>query len=104
MSNFIDQCLQGDAIITDIDDYVESWHKDTSNTQEVFEYLGMNFFEYQLWVEKPESLKFILSARMKNVSVQSLFTESRNAIAARAQDYNSVLNWLKQTGRIDNEK
>jgi len=100
MYNFIEKCLSGDALVNEIDDYIETWHKDESITQELHEYLGMSFFEYQLWVEKPESLKFILFARKKNANVQDYMTSNEYSIAARSKDYISVLEWLRDTGRI----
>ena len=28
MSNFINECLTGDAFLDDIDDYIDNWHQD----------------------------------------------------------------------------
>lgn len=100
MSNFIEKCLNGDALVNEIDSYIEIWHKDESIKQELHEFLGMNFFEYQLWVEKPESLKYILNAKKKGLNVKEYMEKNINSIAARAQDYKAVLNWLRATGRI----
>jgi len=31
MSNFIRKCLEGNALLDDIDDYVDTWHESDTN-------------------------------------------------------------------------
>ena len=50
MSNFINDVINADAILDEIDDYIEKWH-DSDTDCSVFEYLGMTEEEYFLWVE-----------------------------------------------------
>ena len=66
-STFVDDVLAGRAVIADIDDYIDRWHDAPEGSlvaaTELYDYLGMSWDEYRLWGERPESLRFILSAR-----------------------------------------
>jgi hypothetical protein len=64
--SFIELCLEGKALLSDIDQFVEKWHESDSD-ESIEEYLGMTFEEYALWVEKPKTLKHIIAARRKNI-------------------------------------
>ena len=69
--SFVDLCLGGDVLEEEIDAFVEKWHEDENTTQELYEYLGMSWEEYSVWVAKPSILPFILSAR-KNTETHKL--------------------------------
>ena len=48
MSNFIEKCLNGEALLDDIDDFVDEWHESKGNIP-LYEFLGMKKSEYSLW-------------------------------------------------------
>ncbi len=64
---FLEQYLTGDVDMDAIDDFVETWHTGDGGT-ELWEFLGMTWEEYALWVERPVSLPFILAAHRKHTS------------------------------------
>lgn len=103
---FLDACLSGDAIISDVDDWVDRWHDaggaPEGHKQSLAEFLGLNPEEYALWVERPESLRFALASRKGRVAQISGVQEL--ALAARAANDTEavgVMDWLRKTGRID---
>jgi hypothetical protein len=102
---FMDQVLAGEALIDEIDDYVDAWHDDETTTASLAAYLGMTQPEYDLWAEKPASLRFIVAAREEDVPLYQLIEryEKREPVATRAADAETakvVAQWLRDTGRI----
>jgi len=63
---YMEQLLCGDALLEDIEDFVEAWHDAPDDSsiaaQSLEEFLGMTWDEYRLWVERPEALRFIAAA------------------------------------------
>ncbi|MFG2410941.1 hypothetical protein [Streptomyces goshikiensis] len=107
MSNhtFVEDALTGDAGLDDIDSYVDAWHDTEDGDLELHEFLGMTWDEYRLWVEKPSTLRYIVSAHRSGTSVVEVLAKSQSelALAARADSTNdaeSALTWLRKTGRI----
>lgn len=39
MSNFIQDCINADALLEEIDDYIEKWHESDSN-ETIYDYLA----------------------------------------------------------------
>lgn len=103
IKTYVDQVLDGSALWTDIDDYIERWHGDAGST-EIEDFLGMTPSEYGLYVEQPRSLRLILAAHSSGESVEELLTETdEHAVAARGldpADAETVRTWLQQTGRL----
>lgn len=102
--SYVDDVLRGDALWTDIDQWIADWH-DGESKQDLHDYLGMTREEYALWVEKPESLRFILAARERAATVGELLGKSGHefALAARGlseEDADNVRRWLEKTGRL----
>lgn len=99
-STFISQCLAGDATVDEIDSYVENWHSDKTKYK-LAQYLGLSDSEYAIWVEKPESIYFILHSRKRGIPLEKTLEEQSSAgnIAARATDARKVLKWLKERKR-----
>jgi hypothetical protein len=60
------QLLHGDALLEDIDNFVDAWHAAPDDSKRASlsleEFLGMSADEYRLWVERPGSLRFIAAA------------------------------------------
>ncbi|WP_406725491.1 hypothetical protein WJ438_13690 [Streptomyces sp. GD-15H] len=104
-SRFLQDALSGRAGVADIDAYVDAWH-DSDSDLSLHEYLGLTWDEYRLWVEKPESLRYIVAAHRHGVPVSEELERNvsqRFALAARADSSNeaeSVLSWLQETGRL----
>lgn len=105
MSNFIIDCINADAILEQIDDYIENWH-DRQLDIPVHEYLGMTEKEYFLWVENDFMLKFILKAHINSKDIDDVLLEeyeSGEKMAARAknpEEAREIYKWLIETGKI----
>jgi len=85
-NSFIDACLAGDALLNDIEDYIEYWHENESDL-ELNEFLGMTSYEYANWLKTGDDmvLRDIIEARnikMLYQNYEKMPQERR--IAARA--------------------
>jgi len=104
MSNFIDDCISGNALLDDVDDYVEKWHRSESSLP-IYDFLGMSRGEYALWLADASVLPFIVIARRENLSVQNVLTSLNELpVAARASNPATVrklLGWLKKKGFLE---
>lgn len=102
-ASFIQRCLNGDALLDDIDDAVEQWHTgDTSRS--LPEFLGLTEDEYSILVENPDALKAIIYARKSDVPlIEALERIECFSMAARAKspsEARQILQWLKETKRV----
>ncbi|MFN9062580.1 MAG: hypothetical protein ACK5WL_21850 [Pseudanabaena sp.] len=72
-SSFIEKCINGDASLDEIDNYIDEWHDSDSDINlELHEFLGMSWEEYSLWAVKPSLLAEILNHRKQDVSSKKL--------------------------------
>jgi hypothetical protein len=98
----MDAVLEGDALWLDIDDWIDRWHETPSG--ELHDFLGLTWGDYRLWVEKPESLQWIIAAYDQGREVGELVEHAEpELIAARNLDPAerlTVIKWLKRTKRI----
>jgi hypothetical protein len=104
-SSFIEKCINGDASLDEIDDYIDEWHDSDSDINlELHEFLGMSWEEYSLWAVKPKFLAWIINARRKGViSSETKFLQESQPLAARSSNTKESLesiNWLKSMGKI----
>lgn len=77
---FIEKCIAGEALISDIDDFIDKWHNLTTPAQPLHEYLGMTWEEYSVWGARHDLLSSIIADhRMKQVSSLRHKGESRDA-------------------------
>jgi len=83
MSNFILMCIEGEAMIDEIDDFVDKWH-DSEDDGELYDYLGLTKGEYALWVKSPDMLPFIVTGRMRDKNPLDVMEEVASSMAARA--------------------
>lgn len=90
-STFIDQVLAGEILNPEgaINDAIDRWHEDGSETRPLHDVLGMTWEEYSLWAESPESLPTILFSRKFGIPLRSIAAAngpetSDLAIAARS--------------------
>ena len=79
MSDFMQKCLAGVAQFTDIDDYVERWHECNSD-KTIHDFLGLTLREYSLWVEQPEVLPEIVTARRTGADIDDLLRCCRKTV------------------------
>ncbi len=97
---FIEQCISGDVLTDEIDDFIDSWHSGP-DSQPLHKYLGMTESEYALWVSDPALLPFIVTAHKDHVEVGELLHAF--PLAARTGKHSNtiaVTNWLKKSGRL----
>lgn len=99
MSNFITDCINGDALTEDVYDYIDSWHEKKSEL-ELHEFLGMTIKEYQLFMLDDNYLGIIISAHKDNKDVDDIVRDEI-AMAARSdnQEKSAALKrWLESEG------
>ena len=89
--NFIEDCLNADANLFQLDDYIEYWHThDTNNSLQAF--LGMTDFEYEKWGTSSDTIfRDILRCRRENIGFEhyrSLSDFERRA--ARSYDQEAI--------------
>jgi hypothetical protein len=101
MSNFIDDCLNGDAFLSDIDYFVDQWHQgEIKGDISLREALGMTKDEYVLWMKDPDNINFIIHARQRRIPVEAAIDEFFSLpMAARGSskdEINSIVKWLKK--------
>lgn len=107
---FIDRVLSGDVLDVqeEVDDAIDQWHN-SDTTLELHEWLGMNPFEYELFVSQHATIELILNARHYNRPIEDVilqFTKTNQnemRLAARMQSETSkreLQAWLERTGRI----
>ena len=105
-ANFVSEVLAGRALASDVDDWITEWHDATdgyASEVEIHEFLGMSWPEYQVFVEHPESLRFVIAAHKANEPLEEvLASRSTSGAAARSEgsEAESVLNWLIKRGRV----
>ena len=101
MSNFIEKCLNGEALLDDIDDFVDEWHESEPDVP-LYQFLGMKKSEYSLWVADAGVLPFIVNAHRLKVEVPDLLNDLNTLpLAARSDGpvkAKQLMNWLKKEG------
>ncbi len=105
---FMDACFAGQALLDDVDDWVDAWHdaggSPRGTAESLKSYLGFHDFEYSLWAEKPSMLRLIVAARHQDVPVEDVQSAARYSLAAARtandQDAIQLLEWLEETGRL----
>ena len=106
MSNFINDVINADAILDEIDDYIEKWH-DSDTDCSVFEYLGMTEEEYFLWIEDNSNLKYIVRLADlcylagENELLKEEYTSKLVARSSSPEEAKKIYNWLKEKGMIE---
>jgi hypothetical protein len=100
----VDRLLTGEECdLSRIDDEIDAWHM-TDTSIPLHEWLGFTSDEYQLYVEKPLSLRIILAARDHKRSLEGLLSakDACSLVAARGASPAEVMElkkWLNATGR-----
>ncbi len=110
-ATFLDECLRGYAMLTDVDDWVDRWH-DAGGAPygapiALRDFLGLGRQEYAMWVEQPGSIRFAAAARHAGRPVDDVREVVRTAVAAaRAGDdaeARQLIQWLRDTGRLTDD-
>ncbi len=102
MSNFIIDCINGDALMSDVNDYIDKWHESDSSLP-LHDFLGMSKKEYMLFVEDENYLGNIITAHKFDTNVESII-RNQMAIAARSNDAGKsdrLQKWLESEGLWD---
>jgi hypothetical protein len=102
MSNYIEDCITGDALMSEIYDYIDQWHEGDSKLS-ISEYLGMSEKEYFLFVENDSYLPSIITAHKTDKNIVTVMQEYLK-MAARSDDPNKTKNlqqWLENEGLWD---
>ena len=60
--NFIELCLKGNALVEEVDDFVERWHSSSIDAS-LRDFLGMSESEYSLWINDPDVLPYVIISR-----------------------------------------
>jgi hypothetical protein len=101
--SFIEKCINGDASLDEIDDYIDAWH-DSDSDLELHEYLGMTWEEYSAWAVKPKLLAWIINARRKGIELNEknsmLASQSLAARSNNQKESLEAIKWLKDIGKI----
>lgn len=95
MYNFIQNCLTGDALLDEIDDYIDKWHDGDSDLP-LHDYLGMSRDEYAAWIELPSNLTYIVAAHQYKVDYKDVITRAAT-MAARSTNSSKmpeIRSWL----------
>ncbi|MFT2010199.1 hypothetical protein ACMA1I_16105 [Pontibacter sp. 13R65] len=82
MSNFIQDCINGDALLSEVDDYIDIWHESDTELP-LHEFLGMTKREYALFVEDEIYLGSIVTAHMTGDPIEEII-QNQYAMAARS--------------------
>lgn len=101
--SFMGKCLRGEALVEEVDDFIECWHNDDVTSKTLPAYLGMTDVEYECFVSSARNLIYIVSARRKGISLMEFLENIKKdeiRIAARlnknSQEINSLLERLKK--------
>jgi len=103
--SFIEKCLRGEAMIDEIDDYVEKWHS-SAEDGDIHTFLGMTGKEYGLWIRDPYTLPYIVASRHESIPLHQIVNDNyeQARLAARSTDSLKVRrlkSWLQQQGKLD---
>lgn len=102
--SFIELCLSGEVLKDEIDNFVDKWHEGVEGQdEELYEYLGLTWYEYSLWATKPSILGAILVSRKRGINLDDELNQERFALAARAEtarEAELMTQWLKRIGKL----
>ena len=95
---YLDLALAGKVLMREIDEYVAQWHRLKPNLP-LHEYLGMTWDEYAAWVDDPDIISAIITARRLGkpfADVAAAATEQRiSARSSNIEDIAIAMKWAK---------
>lgn len=89
--SFIVDCLNADATLFELDNYIEYWHThDTGNSLQ--EFLGLTDYEYEQWGKTSDVIfRDILRCRQENISYEDYIGLSEHQrLAARSYNQEAI--------------
>lgn len=99
---FLKLALAGKVVYDEVDDFVDRWHEEPGG-QSLHDYLGFTRDEYAAWVQNPDIVSQIVTARKLNRPLEQLLEaayEDRLAARNDAGDrLASIERWLRQRGK-----
>lgn len=100
MKNFIFDCINGDALIDELDDYVDYWTEHQKRLDcSLREYLGMSLKEYGYFLVDEDYLADIIYAREHKLDIDDVIRDAENSLpmaarAEKADEINKIQKWL----------
>jgi len=97
-NNYISMCLSGDALLTDVNDFIDKWHE-TDTGLSIEDYLGMSKHEYNAWLLDDSILPYIIRSRHEKKDISEVFTKDEMKVAARGSNAEQIVElfkWLKE--------
>lgn len=88
---YVQACLDGDATIFDLDNFIDFWHENETG-KTLREFLGLTVYEYQEWGKGSDSIfRDILRCRREGIDFSAYERMSEeNKIAARSYDEEAI--------------
>lgn len=100
---FVELCVQGKVLPSEIDDYIEEWHV-SEEASEIHDFLGMTWDEYSAYVAQPDLLDHIITAHLEGRNYIDVVTEAQDfSLAARSprpEDAHRLMEWLDKNGYL----
>jgi predicted RNA methylase len=89
VQTFVQMCLLGKASPSQIDEFVEKWHR-SEGREPLHEFLGLSADEYAQWVSNPSIIDWVIEARKQGPDRKSLeagFERSHASIVRLVRDF-----------------
>jgi hypothetical protein len=99
---FIDLCVQGEALLDDIDEFVDMWHN-SADDGGLSDFLGMTLEEYSLWISQPDILPYVITARRIGKPISEIVADVNLPMAARSDNPSKakkLMQWLESQGKV----
>jgi len=78
--NFMEKCLNGEALVDDIDDYVEAWHNGADPGMSLREFLGLTKEEHADWVHDSDAIRTAILARKNGIPFAELRRQDKQSM------------------------
>lgn len=103
--NFVELCLAGNALLEEVDDFVDQWHEGSGDVS-LRDFLGLSEAEYSLWMNDPDVLPYVIISRRQGKPfvdvVHDNYYESTR-LAARSDQGTKIRHlkeWLQRQGYL----
>lgn len=103
--NFVELCLNGNALIEEIDDFVDRWHHGSDNTS-LRDFLGLSKSEFSLWIKDPDVLPYVICSRREERPFAQVVNDNyyhSTRLAARSDEGKKIRvlkEWLERQGYL----
>lgn len=101
IETFVDTLLDGRALVSDYEDWVDAWHDAPEGSalaqMELHEFLGLSFEEYKQVVIEPTYIRVIVeNRRHPQLAGKSAAQRQEFALAARSQNHEDIRRLIEQ--------